>query len=131
MNSKPEMFIQHGTQKVYGLYVIFHEVVYWFRVLKKRVVIYRMDPSSWDGNPANIRDNFTPVGEILGLFNDNLGLIADPLAWLKKEGSNMKHLDLKRTGPPAPGAPSVRRGVVAPPLPDEPVNLAPSQRRTP
>jgi hypothetical protein len=98
MTDQPEMYIAHGTHQIRGLYVIFHETVYWFRILSKRVVISRLE-NQYYSTPARVRENLTPVNEITALFMRNLARIADPLAWTK---DGTPHMNLARDPRPEP-----------------------------
>jgi len=102
MNDKPEFYVAHGNERVYGIYVIFHETAYYYRVRKYRLEVHRLDYDGYNGNPKNIRDNMTSITEIAGLFESNLTLFADPLVWETKGTGGPKVLNLKRAPRPEP-----------------------------
>ena len=85
-HEKPEFYIVHGTQKVWALYVIFHETVYHFRILSKQVVVSEMPPDDYWGKPTFVRARSTAVNELSELFVKNLAFLADPLAWSREGG---------------------------------------------
>lgn len=81
VGNTPEFYIVHGTQKIWALYAIFHETVYWFRILSKQVVVSKLGSDDYYFNPKFVRERLTAVNEISELFVKNLAFLADPLAW--------------------------------------------------